>query len=124
MLLSPQVIEDHRVHKYQYAHILGIYHANVLYGGLELGKPSLPAHCMDFLWVRWFKVIENLPAQSGWTLGCLDQLKFCFWSNEQVFGFVDLAQVLWACHIIPCFAQEKQYQDGKRLSGCAQNHKD
>jgi hypothetical protein len=40
-------------------------------------------------------------------------------AHEDAFGFLDPADVLRGCHIIPAFAAKKRYADGKGLSRCA-----
>lgn len=99
------------LHQYRYARVVGIYHVNVIYGG----RPAdYRPRRMEFLWVRWFKVIHDVPPQQGWSTGQLDQLRFPSLS-EDAFGFVDPSQVLRACHIVQRFTLGK-ISDPGRLS--------
>jgi hypothetical protein len=57
-------------HYFLYAWVLSVYHVNVIYTGP--GMLDYEAHCLDFLWVRWYKVID--PATSGWSKSKLDSV--------------------------------------------------
>ncbi|RDB29792.1 hypothetical protein Hypma_014062 [Hypsizygus marmoreus] len=111
-------------HQYRYARILGIYHVNVIYGGLVCGTVNYKVHRMEVLWVRWFEVVNDVAVGKGWTTGKLDRLRFVRISHEGAFGFADPNQVLRACHILPCFAEGQRHIDGKGLSHLAQDGKD
>ena len=89
-------------HQYQYARVLGIYHVNVIYTGLVAGKQDLRHRRMEFLFVRWFDCPQT-SVQSGWSTGQLDTLVLRESDRGDAFGFVDPAQVLRGCHIIPQF---------------------
>lgn len=109
LLLAKQYFEDDPslYHQYRYARVLGIYHVNVVYGG-----NAQRSYRMEFLWVRWFQVIDsNRPVQSRWPSCQLDYLKFCRIDNDEAFGFIDPAEVLRAAHIIPRFARGKRCSD-------------
>lgn len=90
-------------HQYRYARVLGIYHVNVIYGGGPGRLTNYRPRRMEFLWVRWFKVIADKPCQNGWSTGLLDQLCFLNLDQEGAFGFIDPSQILRACHILPKF---------------------
>jgi len=114
-------------HQYQYARVLGIYHANIIYSGEgRHGKRDCRTQRMEFLWVRWFEITGNdMAAQHGWQQGCLDTLKFHRITDKEAFGFVDPGDILRACHIIPRFFLGKAHGDeAKPRSECAQDHKD
>jgi len=95
------------IHKFQYAQVLGIYHVNFIYN--EPTTHQYQTHWMDFLWVRYFEVIQ--PNVSGWSTSLLDQLQFHLLDSANAFGFVDPAQVLQECHIIPKFSLRKWSRD-------------
>jgi hypothetical protein len=121
LLLSPKPDVGHQ---YQYARIIGIYHVNLIYN-----NPTTHQYCtqrMDFLWVRYLKPLDNRPVQKGWTLACLDQLQFSPTDNPDAFGFVDPAQVVRACHLIPKFAlgQHVQVNGNLRLGSQSQSAED
>ena len=109
-------------HQYQYARVLGIYHVNVIYSGVVLGKQNFKPHRMEFLFVRWFDCPQT-PVQSGWSNIQLDMLLLRKSDQDDAFGFVDPDRVLRACHIIPQFSLGRR-QLGMGLSKYAGDHKD
>jgi hypothetical protein len=115
-------------HQYQYARVLGIYHANVIYSGQgRLGKRDCRAQKMEFLWVRWFEMAgDDREVQQGWRDGRLDALTFRRVTDKGAFGFVDPGDILRACHLIPKFVLGKSRigDDSKPRSESAQDHRD
>lgn len=101
---------DLQAHPYIYARVLGIYHANVIYSGP--GMISYTPRRMEFLWVRWYTHQEGLPSH-------LDQLSFPPITSEEAFGFVDPADVVRGCHIIPQFIKGKRNPGGTGFSRLA-----
>ncbi|RDB18539.1 hypothetical protein Hypma_000288 [Hypsizygus marmoreus] len=126
MLLSQEHgASESQPHQYRYARVIGIYHVNVIYGGIVAGKQNFQARRMEFLCVRWFELLQpTITVQQGWTKGSLDQLKFCSGTDLGAFRFVDPREVLRACHLIPRFILGKVHEDGKGLSSLAQDSKD
>jgi hypothetical protein len=131
MLLSPQSFtgdnsESAQGHQYRYARALGIYHANVIY----MIQNCYHLRRMEFLLVRYFDTVENLPVQAGWSAAQLDQVRFCPMKLDDVFGFVDPEQVIRACHLIPRFCGGKSQpalmggEGAKPLSAFARDHED
>lgn len=106
-------------HPFLYARVLGIFHANVVYTGPGV-KDYLPRR-LEFLWVRWFEVVD-VPA--GWEHLALDLLRFTPMSQEDAYGFVDPANVLRSCHLIPAFASGKVHPDGVPVSRNARDGAD
>lgn len=100
------------MHPYAYAHVLGIYHANVIH--ISLGMTNYEPRRMEFLWVRWYRQIE--PHFVGWDTRQLDRLQLPSIIDENSFGFIDPAEVLRGCHVIPAFADERRFSDGRGLS--------
>lgn len=76
---------------------------------------------MEFLWVRWYKPVVQV---STWESSTLDQVKFLPLNDEHSFDFVDPADILRGCHIIPCFAKRKKHPDGSGVSTCAGDKND
>lgn len=111
------------LHQYRYARVLGIYHVNVIYGGRSMVPTGYRMHHMEFLWVRWFKIVVDTPSQQGWVTGQLDQLCFPTPVSEDSFGFVDPSQVLRACHVVQRFALG-QPQSRASVSGRARYNAD
>jgi hypothetical protein len=107
-------------HHFLYARVLGVYHANVVYTGP--GMCDYEARRLDFLWVRWYEVID--PATSGWGNSRLDSIRFPPMNRDSAFGFVDPKDVLRGCHIMPKFAKGKRHVDGIGMSRCAKDSKD
>jgi hypothetical protein len=110
------------LHHFLYARVIGAYHANVIYTGT--GMRDYEARRMDFLWVRWYEVVD--PASSGWGSSKLDSLRFLPINRPNAFGFVDPKDVLRGSHILPNFnfAKGKRHADGKGVSCCAKDGKD
>jgi hypothetical protein len=108
------------LHHFLYARILGAYHANVIYTGP--GMRDYEARRFDFLWVRWYEVIN--PASSGWSNSTFDAVCFPPMHEDTSFGFVDPNDVLRGCHILPAFANGKRNETGIDISRCAKDSKD
>lgn len=104
---------------YCYARVLGIFHANVLYVGP--GMVDYQPHCMQLLWVRWFR---SMPSSSGWSARWLDALDFPPIYDENSFGFIDPTDVMRGCHIVPAFSRGRRHRDGIGLSLCAKDSTD
>ncbi|KAH7904408.1 hypothetical protein BJ138DRAFT_1138545 [Hygrophoropsis aurantiaca] len=107
-------------HPFLYAQLLGIFHANVIYTGP--GTPNYNPHHVGFLWVRWYKVIDDIA--TGWDARTLDRVCFLPMANEDAFGFLDPKDVLRSCHLIPAFASGKRHADGVGLSRCVSDSDD
>lgn len=112
MVLDPGYIHgasDH--HPYRYAHVLGIYHANVIYVGP--GNSDFSPARLDFLWVRWF--------QWNGTRDGLPNLSYPPVSDPQAFSFIDPNEVVRACHIMPRFSPGLRHENAMSLSRHAQD---
>jgi hypothetical protein len=118
MLLSDNHGESAN-HQYAYARILGVYHANVIYGPTDYR-----ARRMEFLWVRWFINMRDEPVEESWSRQQLDCVQFLPLHHEDAFGFVDPSQVLRGVHVIPYFAKGLRYKDGKGVSRFAKDADD
>jgi hypothetical protein len=119
MLLADTNASSSR-HHFLYARVIGAYHANVIYTGP--GMLDYKARRIDFLWVRWFEVVD--PAPSGWTSLKLDSIHFPPMNGQDAFGFVDPKDVLRGCHVLPAFAKGKRQANGVGISCCAKDGKD
>jgi hypothetical protein len=113
-------------HQYQYARVVGIYHANVI---CTIQNRHYVRR-MEFLWVRYLEVLENVPVQNGWSAARLDRLTFRSMRLDGAFGFVDPEQVIRACHLIPRFCNGKAQPtsicgpSARPLSAFARDHED
>lgn len=105
-----------QTHPFLYAKVIGIYHTNVIYTGP--GMLGYTPRRMDFLWVRWYEHREGEnPAR-------LDRLSFPPATTEGALGFVDPADVVRSCHIIPRFSKGKRYPRGIGSSRLARDSHD
>lgn len=111
---------DSPAHPFVYGRVLGIFHVNVVYIGP--GMVNYQPIRMEFLWVRWYDVIE--VNNSGWGPRKLDRLKFRRMACPDAFGFVDPSDVLRGCHIAPRFREGKLHLDGYGLSARARDLSD
>ncbi|KAH7904119.1 hypothetical protein BJ138DRAFT_977516, partial [Hygrophoropsis aurantiaca] len=90
MVLANHSTEDSRTqHPFWYARVLGIYHANVIYTGP--GMLDYNPRRMEFLWVRWYEIVEDM---AGWDACQLDRLRFPPMATDGAFGFLDPKDVL------------------------------
>ncbi|KAF7969982.1 hypothetical protein HWV62_25400, partial [Athelia sp. TMB] len=119
MLLSDR--EDRDDHPYLYARVLGIFHTNAVYMGP--GCTDFNPRRMEFLWVRWYELVPK-AAEGGWVSSTLDRLRFPPIERASSFGFLDPADVMRACHVMPHFRHGLRHADGKGLSPCAHDSKD
>lgn len=95
---------------YRYAKVLGVHHVNIVI----VGGPYQTAHRMDFLFVRWYEAVDADSCRTS-----LDRICFGSLDSEDAFGFLNPADVLRACHIIPRFSKGMRHTDGRGLSGMA-----
>jgi hypothetical protein len=105
-------------HPFWNARVLGIYHVNAIYAGADFIDYN--PRRLDFLWVRWCKEV----AIGDWISGRLDRVSFSPMANSGSFGFLDPANVLRGCHIIPAFSQGPVHSDGSGISCFAQDSND
>jgi hypothetical protein len=122
MVLADRLDDDDDTsnHPFMYARVLGIFHANVVWAS-PVTVDYRPQR-VEFLWVRWYESLSDSPA--GWATCTLDQVHFPSMADEQSFGFLDPADVMRGCHIIPRFVKGKRHADGKGLSKCARDFQD
>lgn len=107
-------------HPFSYAQVLGIFHANIVY--TTPGSKDFQSRRIEFLWVWWFEVIRD--HFSAWDQHSLDIVRFIPIAAEDAFGFVDPADVLRGCHVIPSFADSRLHPDCIAISCCAGNSDD
>jgi hypothetical protein len=112
--------DDGSSHPFQYARVLGIYHANVVYVGPRM--LDYRPRRVEFLRVRWYCTIDS--ARPGQAVRKLDRVQFMPVVDNDAFGFVNPSDVVRGCHIIPAFASGKLHVDGKGLSHCTQDSSD
>jgi hypothetical protein len=119
MFLRASSLDDRASdHHYVYGRVLGIFHANVLLAG---DQNLQHWERFDFLWVRWFK---PLKAEQPWSSKRLDTLTFPPLNDLNSVTFVDPADALRACHIIPRFSSGLAKLSAANLSICAHNQAD
>ena len=97
MLQSP-VAES--AEPYWYARVIGLYHANVWteHPAIRNGRN---VRCMYFLWVHWFG--DEPGYCSGFRRARLPKISFVESTDDFAFSFVDPANVIRGCHLIPAF---------------------
>jgi hypothetical protein len=99
MLRSPEM-EEGAKEAYWYARVIGIYHANVWAERTDIPN-ARGVKRMDFLWVRWFgKEPEYISGSHG---ARLPKVGFVESTDEFAFSFVDPANVIRGCHLVPAF---------------------
>ena len=117
MLLSDS---DGSNHPFSYAQVLGIFRANIIY--TRPGSKDFQSCWIKFLWVWWFEVLQD--QFSAWEEHALDTVRFLPMADKDAFGFVDPANVLRGCHIIPSFANGRLHPDGIAMSHCVGDSND
>lgn len=107
-------------HPFKYARILGVYHANVVYNGV--GSVDHQPRRMEFLFVRWYKVLE--AREAGWNTRKLNCIQFLPMAEADAFGFIDPSDVIRGCHVVPSFADGKVHENDGGLSCFARDSVD
>lgn len=108
--------EDTSEHPFLYARVLGIFHANVVYTGSGSGSSQAADYTPRryyFLWVRWFE-LDPKVASGGWGPSKLDRLRFPPMKNSDSFDFLDPADVVRSCHIVPTFRLGRCHKDHEK----------
>ena len=98
MLRSP--VAEEGAEPYWYARVIGVYHANIWAENTAIPGGRNPRR-MDFLWVRWFG--DEPGYRSGFRRARLPKIGFVESTDEFAFSFVDPANVIRGCHLIPAF---------------------
>ncbi len=100
MVMSQEDEEDGVApHPYWYGRIVGIYHAEVR--NIGPNSPDRSVQHMNFLWVRWYG--RDLSYRCGFKAKRLPRLGFVDSSDPGAFGFLDPAEIIRGCHIMPAF---------------------
>jgi hypothetical protein len=105
---------------FRFAKVIQIYHADVSYAG-TLDKHGLrddTSYRLDFLCVRWYKLI---PSQSPYEL---DQAELLDLRSDDAIGFLDPGDVVRVCHIIPRYALGLAHSQGHIASTFANDGTD
>jgi hypothetical protein len=97
MVISPE--DQLGAHPFWYAHVLGVFHADVIHTGSEARNRSVQR--MEFLWVRWFGVLPEY--RWGFKRGRLPKIGFVPEEDDSAFGFLDPSFVIRGCHLVPSF---------------------
>lgn len=118
MVLSGSVDQGNQ--PFLFARVLGIFHVNLVYA-TNTEKVNYRPRKVEFLWVRWFRSLE-LPL--GWGSHQLDCLSFPLVEDENSFGFLDPADILRSCHILPRVALGRVDENLRGVSKCAKDLED
>ncbi|KAF9441745.1 hypothetical protein P691DRAFT_682982, partial [Macrolepiota fuliginosa MF-IS2] len=105
---------DAVIHPFCYAHVLGIFHADIFYltPGGSFGEGEYQP--MNFLWIQWFSYDSDHSA--GFSSQCLHHLSFLHDLPTEEFGFLDPDQVVQSVHLIPTFSYGHGDHLGKTLA--------
>lgn len=84
-------------HPFTYAHILGVFHADIL-----LTSSATPiAKTVEFLWVRWYRIDKRFKGHlKQWHLHCLEFMES---SDPHAYGFLNPDNIIHAAHLVPAF---------------------
>ena len=121
IVLNPTATSSPSEHPFWYARVLGIYYANVIYHNTTDRLIDYQPRHLEVLWVRWYQVDNPL---GDWAAGVLDRVHFPPMNHDDSFGFLDPANILRTCHIIPAFSQGKVHADGIGMSHLAMDTND
>ncbi|KAJ3571968.1 hypothetical protein NP233_g3408 [Leucocoprinus birnbaumii] len=101
MIASPDTAADPNAHPFWYAAVIGVFHTEVQHIGAESRDFSWKK--LEFLWVRWLGIEPDYS--SGRHLAKLPKFGFVPDSDEYAFSFLDPAEVIRGCHLIPAFVE-------------------
>ena len=93
--------------RYIYGRVLGVYHANIAYGGP--GMLDLQRRRIDFLWVRWYDSVNSEDSAALNPESTLERLCFPPLLRAGSTAFLDPNSVLRACHIVPRFSEGRKF---------------
>ena len=110
--LSQDAVDDDDGHPYQYAQVIGSFHAHVRVEASLLTKKLPITQRVEFLWVRWYQLDTNYRA--GFRAKRLHRVFFPPPEDANAFGFLDPADVVRGAHMIPAFAHGPS-ETGMRL---------
>ena len=108
-------------HPFLYARVIGIFHVNAVYTGCP--TVDYRPRKVNVLWLRWF-ALDSGAGTGSWSDSRLDRLYFPPTASKDAFSFLDPADVVRACHIIPAFSAGRRYLDGNGISCCARDTND
>ncbi|KAI0313524.1 hypothetical protein OF83DRAFT_1175591 [Amylostereum chailletii] len=100
--------DDEAFSPYTYARVTGIFHAHVMYTGPGL-RDAHPRR-VEFLWVRWLEQ-EPFTGNNVWDSNTLEKARYPPVTHPDAFGFMDPADVLRGCHLMPAFAHGHAHDD-------------
>ncbi|PBL04026.1 hypothetical protein ARMGADRAFT_874976, partial [Armillaria gallica] len=84
-----------------YAHVIGIFHANVCYNDPDSTMEDMHRFQIDFLWVHWYgfdgKHKSGFKAKRPHWVGFVDG------SDQEAFGFISPTDVIQAVHLLPVY---------------------
>jgi len=87
------------VHPFACARVLGVYHTNCVY--ISPRMDGYQSHQMEFLWIRWYCQMQSVGAERGpcW----LDCKCFPPLMEDDMFSFIDPANIFRSCYIVTMF---------------------
>lgn len=87
-------------HPFRYAHVLGIFHADIVY--VQPGQEVTIHNGVEFLWVHWYQF--DTSYKSGFQFRRPHRLVAMPLEDPSACGFVDPDDVIRGVHLIPGFA--------------------
>ena len=109
-------------HPFLYAHMLGIYYANVIHKSATMGPQNYTPNLMEFLFVCWFTYWGS--TNTMWADLKLYALSFMPVGSQNALGFVDPTDILRGCHILPWFHGGNVHADWLGISRIANDKND
>ncbi|TEB31764.1 hypothetical protein FA13DRAFT_1791092 [Coprinellus micaceus] len=95
---------------YVYGRVLGIFHANVMYGGS--GSLDYRRRRFDFLWVRRYTPV-SIHGPNTWSSKRLDRVTLDPVAESSSTDFLDPSNVLRGAHIVPRFSLGPRYSNAE-----------
>ncbi|KAJ3571321.1 hypothetical protein NP233_g3834 [Leucocoprinus birnbaumii] len=99
MVASPDTATDPNAHPFWYAAVMGVFHAEVQHTGI--GSRDFTWKTVEFLWVRWLGIEPDYSY--GRRVAKLPKFGFVPDTDDYAFSFLDPAEVIRGCHLIPAF---------------------
>ncbi|KAG8914957.1 hypothetical protein FRC01_003851 [Tulasnella sp. 417] len=98
VMLASDEDDGRSQHQFWYARVLGIFHCEVR----RRSSPEANYERMDIMWIRWLGVDPD--RKGGTNLRRLDRVGYVPDSDKPgAFGFINPADVIRGCHLIPTF---------------------
>ncbi|KAL0565557.1 hypothetical protein V5O48_016464 [Marasmius crinis-equi] len=101
MLLADEVTAELENHPYQYARVIGIFHANIFIWDRNKSFEDMTVQKKEFLWVRWYELVPG--HRHGFRAKRLPKVHFLPSTDPEVFGFIKPVRVIRGVFLEPAF---------------------